>query len=84
MPTIRELAHFRLRQVEKQLQALETEAVNVASKLRGLPGRRETELARIRDRMREVATEAAALLAVVPWGGQPQPVARGDSGELPP
>jgi hypothetical protein len=63
-----ELAHFRLRQVEKQLQALEAEAVKVASRLRGFPGQRETELARIRDRMREVATEAATLLAVVPRG----------------
>ncbi len=40
--------------------------MKVASPLQGLPRRRETGLAWILDQMREVATDAAIFLAIVP------------------
>lgn len=64
--TTGELADFKLRQIERQLASLESEAVKVASRLRNNPERRDVELARITGRMREVAGEAIELISVVP------------------
>lgn len=59
--TTEELANFKLRQVYAQLDALEKDAVRVASTLREQPAQRQLELRPILARMREVAKQGVAI-----------------------
>jgi hypothetical protein len=64
--TLPELADFRARQIEKQLDALEAEAMRIASTLRNDPARRDQEIAPLLAKMRSVAEEGRKLLSVIP------------------
>ena len=64
--TTAELANFKAQQYEKMFDALDAEALQIATRFQRDPDEANRRLAIVMQRMQEVALEAKALFSVIP------------------